>query len=184
MATRSPSDLPLGTPAPAFDLPGTDGRRHNLESARGRNGLVVMFICNHCPYVQAVVGKMVRDARELNAYGVGTIAISSNDALAYPDDSFEAMKAFSREHALPFPYAYDESQAVARAYGAVCTPDIFGFDAKLALAYRGRLDDSGRSPKDGNRREMFEAMVQVSRGEPPPGPQHPALGCSIKWKAG
>jgi peroxiredoxin len=184
MAARSPSDIPLGTSAPAFDLPGTDGRRHTLETARGRNGLVVMFICNHCPYVQAVLGKMVRDARELNAYGVGTIAISSNDASAYPEDSLQAMQALAREHALPFPYAYDETQAVAHAYGAVCTPDIFGFDAHLALAYRGRLDDSGRSPKDGNRREAFEAMVRVSRGEPAPMPQHPALGCSIKWKAG
>jgi peroxiredoxin len=183
MATQSAAGTPLGTPAPGFDLPGTDGRRHTLQSVRGQNGLVVMFICNHCPYVKAVIDKIVRDARELARDGVGTIAISSNDPAEYPEDSFEQMRVIAEQHAFPFPYVYDETQAVARAYGAVCTPDFFGYDRDLRLAYRGRLDDSGRSAKEGGRRELFEAMAQVARTGKPPLTQNQAIGCSIKWKS-
>jgi len=183
MATLSPTDTPLGTPAPAFDLPGTDGNRHTLASVSGPNGLVVMFICNHCPYVKAVLDKIVRDARDLAREGVGVIAISSNDPSDYPEDSFEQMKRVAKQHSFGFPYAFDETQEVARAYGAVCTPDFFGFDRDLRLAYRGRLDDSGRSPKEGNRRELYEAMVQTTRTGKAPAEQHPAMGCSIKWKS-
>jgi len=183
MATLSPADTPLGTPASPFDLPGTDGRRHTLDSVRGPRGLVVMFICNHCPYVKAVLAKIARDMQDLAREGVGAIAISSNDPSAYPEDSFATMQQVADENGFGFPYVFDETQEVARAYGAVCTPDFFGFDRSLRLAYRGRLDDTGRSPKDGNRRELYEAMVQVARTGAAPAEQHPAIGCSIKWKS-
>jgi len=171
MATLSPADTPLGTPAPPFD------------PARGPNGLVVMFICNHCPYVKAVIGKIVRDVHDLAREGVGAIAISSNDPSAYPEDSFATMQRVANEHGFGFPYVFDETQEVARAYGAACTPDFFGFDRSLRLAYRGRLDDTGRSPKEGNRRELYEAMVQMVRTGVATAEQHPAIGCSIKWKS-
>ena len=174
----------LGWAAAAFDLPGIDGRRHTLESSRGRNGTVVMFICNHCPYVKAVAGKIVRDMAELSQHGVGGIAIMSNDATAYPDDSFDNMKVFAAQHAFAFPYAIDETQDVARAYDAVCTPDFFGFDREGKLAYRGRLDASGRSPDPKAARELFDAMMAVARAGKAPGTQHPSVGCSIKWKRG
>ena len=169
-------------PAADFDLPGTDGRRHTLESVRGANGTVVMFICNHCPYVKAVIAKIVRDMTELRQRGVGAIAIMSNDVAAYPDDSFDNMKSFAAQHGLTFPYAIDETQDVGRAYGAVCTPDFFGFDRGFALAYRGRLDASGRSADPGAARELFDAMVAVAGTGAAPAVQHPSVGCSIKWK--
>jgi peroxiredoxin len=170
--------------APPFDLLGTDGRRHTLDSVRGTNGTVVMFICNHCPYVKAVVAKIVRDMTELAQHGVGSVAVMSNDVAAYPDDSFDRMKDFAAQHGFTFPYVIDETQAVARAYDAVCTPDFFGFDRDLALAYRGRLDSSGRSNDPTAARELFDAMVAVARTGTAPAVQHPAVGCSIKWKQG
>jgi peroxiredoxin len=179
----TPSGQP-GWPAATFDLPGTDGRRHTPESVRGANGTVVMFICNHCPYVKAVIAKIVRDMTELRQGGVGAIAIMSNDVAAYPDDSFDNMKAFAAQHGFTFPYAIDETQDVARAYGAVCTPDFFGFDRDLALAYRGRLDASGRSSDPAAARELFDAMVSVAGTGKVPAVQHPSVGCSIKWKRG
>jgi peroxiredoxin len=172
----------LGTAAADFRLPGVDGRDYTLADIAGERGTLVMVICNHCPYVRAVVDRMSRDAAELRAHGVGSVAISANDALAYPDDSFANMKRFAAEHRLPFPYLYDESQEVARAYGAVCTPDFFGFDAGLRLRYRGRLDDSGRNPRPDARRELFEAMVRIAETGAGPEDQAFAIGCSIKWK--
>ena len=177
------SPVALGWPAAQFDLPGIDGRRHNLDSARGSKGLVVMFLANHCPYVRAIADKIVRDTDALAALGIGSIAIMSNDATRYPDDSFDNMKRFAAEHGFNFPYVVDESQDVARAYDAVCTPEFFGFDANLALAYRGRLDASGRSPDPHARRELYEAMAQVARTGHAPVEQTPAIGCSIKWRA-
>lgn len=182
MAVQGHGAGALGTSAPPFDLPGVDGRRHTLASVRGPNGLVVMFICNHCPYVKAVIDKIPRDLAELAALGMGGVAIMSNDAAAYPEDSFENMKAVAARHAFGFPYLHDESQEVARAYGAVCTPDIFGYDRDLNLVYRGRLDDAGRSPREGSRRELVEAMTAVARGGSAPALQHAAIGCSIKWR--
>jgi len=181
VSTTTPSGQ-LGWPAAPFDLAGTDGLRHTLDSVRGPNGTVVMFICNHCPYVKAVIAKIVRDMAELRQYGVGSIAIMSNDTAAYPDDSFVNMEAFAAQHGLTSPYAIDETQDVARAYGAVCTPDFFGFDRDLRLAYRGRLDASGRSPDPLAARELFDAMVAIARGGTAPAVQHPSVGCSIKWK--
>ena len=172
----------LGMSATPFDLAGTDGARHSLDSARGANGTVVMFICNHCPYVKAVIDKIVRDMAELRPHGVGSIAIMSNDPAEYAEDSFENMKAVAARHRFPFPYVVDVTQDVARAYGAVCTPDFFGYDKDLKLVYRGRLDASGRSPDPAAARELFEAMLAVARTGAAPAIQHPSIGCSIKWK--
>jgi peroxiredoxin len=182
MATLTTPPGTLGSVAPSFDLPGTDGRRHNLASVRGTNGTVVMFICNHCPYVKAVIDKIVRDMRELAAHGVGSVAIMSNDPVDYPDDSFDHMKELATKLAFPFSYLLDETQEVAQAYGAVCTPDFFGYDRDLKLVYRGRLDSSGRSPDPDAPRELFTAMTEVARTGRAPAVQHAAVGCSIKWK--
>jgi peroxiredoxin len=165
-----------------FDLPGVDGRRHSLASARGPKGLLVMFICNHCPYVKAVIDRIVRDCRDLAAQGVGSIAVMSNDPTDYPEDSFDNMRRVAREKGFPFPYVLDETQQVARAYGAACTPDFFGFDADLDLQYRGRLDASRREAAPNARRELYEAMLQVARTGTAPKEQIASIGCSIKWK--
>ena len=141
-----------------------------------------MFICNHCPYVKAVLDKIIRDAAELAGGGVGSVAICSNDAADYPEDSFDNMKALAARLRFPFPYLWDESQRVARDYGAVCTPDFFGFNAGLSLQYRGRIDDAGRSPKPAAARELFDAMVQIARTGEGPATQAASIGCSIKWR--
>lgn len=172
----------FGWKAVDFDLPGTDGKRYTLDDIRGKNGLLVIFMCNHCPYVKAVRTRFVRDCAELTTYGIGSVAISSNDVVDYPEDSFDNMKRIAREWQLPFPYVFDESQDAARAYDAICTPDFFGFNADLELQYRGRLDASGRNPEGGGRRELFEAMRQVADTRRGPQEQAPSVGCSIKWK--
>jgi peroxiredoxin len=172
----------FGRPAHAFDLVGTDNKRYALDTVRGKNGLLVMFICNHCPYVKAVLDKLVRDARDLAAHGVGSVAICSNDAADYPEDSFDNMAALAERMRFPFPYLWDDTQSVAKAYGAVCTPDFFGFNARLELQYRGRLDDAGRSPKPDAPRELYQAMVEVSRTGKGPASQVASVGCSIKWR--
>ena len=170
--------------APGFTLPGVDGKTYSLEELKGPNGTLVVFICNHCPYVKAVIDRLVRDATELKARGVNAVAICSNDATTHPDDSFEHMKDFAQEHGFTFPYLHDETQDVARDYDAVCTPDFFGFNKDLELQYRGRLDESGRDPAGPDvRRELFEAMKQVAETGQGPRAQTPSIGCSIKWKA-
>lgn len=183
MAALNPPVCDFGWPAPDFSLPGTDGALHSLASARGPRGLLVMFICNHCPYVQAVLDRLVRDCRALKEEGIGSIAIMSNDVAAYPDDSFERMQALASRMDFPFPYVHDASQSVARAYGAVCTPDFFGFNADLQLQYRGRLDASGRQSASADaRRELFEAMQLIARTGQGPREQQASIGCSIKWR--
>jgi peroxiredoxin len=175
----------LGSVAPDFRLPGTDGRARALADIAGAKGTVVAFICNHCPYVKGAIGRIVADARLLLTEGIGFVAISSNDATAYPEDSFENMQAFATVHALPFPYLYDEDQATARAYAAICTPEFFGYDAGLRLRYHGRLDE-GRgpaAPPPGTRRELLEAMRAIAATGVAPEPQMPAIGCTIKWKS-
>jgi len=185
MVALNPPVCDFGQPAIDFDLPGTDGRHHTLADCRGPNGLLVMFICNHCPYVKAIIDRIVRDCRELKAYGVGSVAIMSNDPAVYPEDSFENMQALARELAFPFPYLLDESQAVAKAYGAVCTPDFFGYNSDLALQYRGRLDASGRNPAPLEApRELFLALRDIAISGRGPSDQQVSIGCSIKWKAG
>ena len=177
----------FGRPAIDFDLPGVDGRRYSLASARGPKGLLVMFICNHGPYVKAVIHRLIRDARELKALGLNAIAIMSNDPADYPEDSWDNMVKIARELDFPFPYVLDETQEIARAYGAVCTPDFFGFNDRMELQYRGRLDESRKetAPEGANgrpRRDLFEAMQQVALTGKGPAEQIPSIGCSIKWK--
>ncbi len=173
----------FGWKAVDFDLPGVDGRRYDLASVRGPNGLLVMFICNHCPYVKAVIDRIVRDTKELKQYGIGAIAIMSNDPTDYPEDSWDNMVRIAREKQFPFPYVLDETQEVAKAYGAVCTPDFFGFNANLELQYRGRLDESRKeTAPEGVRRDLFEAMKQIALTGQGPREQIPSIGCSIKWK--
>ena len=141
-----------------------------------------MFICNHCPYVQAVLDRIVRDAKELAGHGIGSIAIMPNDTESYPEDSFENMKRVARENDFPFPYVIDETQEAARAYDAVCTPDFFGFDKDLGLQYRGRLDASRMAPVRDARRDLFEAMAEIARSGQGPKKQIASMGCSIKWR--
>jgi len=173
----------FGWQAVDFDLPGTDAKRYRLRDVRGERGTLVMFICNHCPYVKAVRERIIRDCRELASHGIGSIAIMSNDPADYPEDSFENMRRVALEHHFPFPYVWDETQQIAKAYGAVCTPDFFGFNADLELQYRGRLDASRKetAPPDA-RRDLFEAMVEVARTGRGPLEQIPSIGCSIKWR--
>ncbi|WP_347266571.1 thioredoxin family protein [Paracoccus sp. (in: a-proteobacteria)] len=183
MAVRPPV-CDFGARAPDFTLPDPDGKLFSLADVTGTAGVLVMFICNHCPYVQAVIDRIRRDAAELQAHGIGVVAISANDAVQYPQDAPELMKAEARRHGFTFPYLYDESQAVARAYGAECTPDFFGYNAGLELQYRGRLDASGRSAApEGTRRELFEAMLQIAETGHGPREQTASIGCSIKWKS-
>ncbi|QSA96845.1 thioredoxin family protein [Methylococcus sp. EFPC2] len=172
----------FGRPAVDFALPGVDGRIWTLEQSRGEHGLLVMFICNHCPYVKAVRERIVRDARELLTYGVNSVAIMSNDPADHPEDGFDQMKAVAEQFDFPFPYLYDESQEVALAYGAVCTPDFFGYNGKLELQYRGRLDESRKEAVANARRDLFEAMKQVAQTGSGPREQIPSMGCSIKWR--
>lgn len=173
----------FGWRAPDFALPGVDGKTWTLRDCMGENGLLVMFICNHCPYVKAVRERLIRDARELADMGVASVAIMSNDPSVYPEDSFDNMQREAAEWQYPFPYLYDESQDVARAYDAVCTPDFFGFNKDYELQYRGRLDASGREPAPaGARRELVEAMRQVVETGKGPAEQVASMGCSIKWR--
>jgi peroxiredoxin len=166
-----------------FDLLGVDGKRHTLASAKGKNGLLVMFICNHCPYVKAIRDRIVRDVRELREHGIGAIAIMSNDPADYPEDSFDNMAQVARECNFSFPYVWDETQQVAKAYGAVCTPDFFGFNNRLELQYRGRLDASRKEAASPDaRRDLFEGMLQVAETGHGPNKQIASIGCSIKWR--
>lgn len=173
----------FGRKAPEFKLPGIDGKTWSLADVKGPNGTLVMFICNHCPYVKAVADRIARDARALRDLGIGVVAINANDPTAYPEDSFDKMKVFAESHGFAFPYLFDESQDVARAYDAACTPDFFGYNKDLELQYRGRLDASRRDPAPPDaRRELLEAMTQVARTGRGPAEQIPSMGCSIKWR--
>jgi peroxiredoxin len=184
MAAIGPEKTAFDLPAPDFRLPATDGKTYTLSDVAGEKGTVIVFICNHCPYVIAVIDRLVADARALIAEGFGVAAICSNDAKAYPEDSLAKMKEFAKAHDLPFPYLHDESQVIARSYGAVCTPDFFGYDKDRRLKYRGRLDE-GRTnvPPKGAKRELLEAMREIGRTGEAPKEQVATIGCSIKWKA-
>ena len=169
--------------APDFNLMGVDQKKYNLDSVKGKNGTLIMFICNHCPYVLAVLDRIIRDSKDLIDQGIGVAAISSNDVETYPEDSFENMIKLSSENSFPFPYLFDGDQSVARKYDAICTPDFFGFNSSMGLQYRGRLDASRKEagPKD-LRRDLFEAMSLVAQTGKGPEDQISSMGCSIKWK--
>ncbi len=183
MASLETPVCEFGWKAVDFDLLGVDGKRHNLASAKGENGLLVMFICNHCPYVKSVQDRIIRDVNELKQHGVNAIAIMSNDPADYPEDSFDNMALIAKQLNYPFPYVWDETQGIAKRYGAVCTPDFFGFNGNLELQYRGRLDASRKeaAPPD-VRRDLFEGMLQVAKTGQGPAEQIPSMGCSIKWR--
>jgi peroxiredoxin len=171
-------------PAFDFNLPGVDGQNWTLDKAKGDNGLLVMFICNHCPYVKSIQQRLVDDTRILrDDFGINSIAIMSNDPNEYTEDSFENMKKIADLWDFPFPYVLDESQAIAKTYGAVCTPDFFGYNADLKLQYRGRLDASRKeTAPDDVKRDLLEAMKQIALTGQGPLEQIPSMGCSIKWK--
>ena len=182
MALTRPPVCDFGWKAPDFALKGIDGKTYALKDVRGAKGTLVVFICNHCPYVKAVADRLASEARALQALGIGVIAIMPNDTESYPEDSFDNMKVFAKQHDFAFPYVIDETQAVARAYDAVATPDFFGFNAKDELQYRGRLDESGMRVVRNARRELYEAMSQVAATGHGPKEQIPSMGCSIKWR--
>jgi len=180
MAAEAPA-ADLGWPAVEFELPGTDGHMHRLRDLAGARGTVVAFICNHCPYVKAILPRLIRDSRDLARRGVNVVAINSNDAEAYPEDGFPRMVELALS--LSFPYLHDASQDVAKAYGAVCTPDFFGFDAQLRLRYRGRLDASRKeTAPEGTHRDLYEAMLMIAATGVGPTEQSAGIGCSIKWR--
>src|SRR5210317_1508408 len=182
MVSLQPPVCDFGQPVIDFALPGVDGKTWRMQDCMGENGLLVMFICNHCPYVKAILDRLVRDTRELKALGINSVAIMSNDPGEYAEDSFENMQRVAERAKFGFPYLFDETQQIAKAYGAVCTPDFFGYNSDLRLQYRGRLDASRKqaAPADA-RRELFEAMSAVARTGRGPAEQVPSMGCSIKW---
>ena len=182
MALTGTQICDFGWKARDFALKGVDGKTWALADVRGPKGTLVVFICNHCPYVKAVIGRLVEEAKALHGIGIGTIAIMPNDTASYPQDSFENMQAFARTHGFTFPYVIDATQEVARAYDAQCTPDFFGFNAQDELQYRGRLDASRTSLVPDAKRELFEAMRLVAETGQGPREQMPSMGCSIKWR--
>ena len=168
-------------PAIEFNLKGVDGNYYGLSNLKGPNGLLVMFICNHCPYVKSIIHGIIRDTKELATLGINSVAIMSNDSNEYEEDSFENMKKTSKELNFPFPYLIDETQEIAKSYGAVCTPDFFGYNKDLGLQYRGRLDESRKESVTNARRDLFEAMKNIAITGNGPKEQIPSMGCSIKW---
>ncbi|MDC9726363.1 MAG: thioredoxin family protein, partial [Candidatus Thioglobus sp.] len=172
----------FNSPAVNFELKGVDGKIHTLDSCKGENGLLVMFICNHCPYVKAIIDRIIRDTQALKDMGLNTVAVMSNNPDEYQEDSFENMQKIAKDMNFPFPYLIDETQTIAKAYGAVCTPDFFGFNSDLALQYRGRLDASRKeSAATDVKRDLFDAMSQIAKTGQGPKEQIPSMGCSIKW---
>lgn len=180
--TKTPA-VELGVKAPNFHLLGVDGKYYSLADCSKSHGLLVMFICNHCPYVKAILPRLLEDVRLLQAENIGCVAISSNDPEDYPEDNYENMQMIANRMHFPFPYLFDESQAIAKAYGAVCTPDFFGYNSNLELQYRGRLDESGMQPAPpGAKRELLEALRLIAKTGKGPQMQVPSQGCSIKWR--
>ncbi|PWQ95361.1 thioredoxin family protein [Leucothrix arctica] len=178
-------DTPLcdfGWKAPDFTLKSFDGKEYTLPEQVGDNGLLVAFICNHCPYVIAAVERLAKDAVTLKAQGINTVAVMSNDYLLYPADSPANMKLFAEKYQFIFPYLVDEDQSIGKAYGATCTPDFFGFNNVSELQYRGRLDDAGSGDSDGRTPELLDAMRLVAQTGTGPAEQQSSVGCSIKWR--
>ncbi len=173
----------LGFQAVPFTLEDPDGNRYTLDQLKGKNGTLIAFICNHCPYVQAIIDRLVADAQTLQSEGINVIAISSNDYRYVPADSPPLMKKFAERHNFGFPYLVDEDQSVGKAYGAVCTPDFFGFNANGELQYRGRIDSAGMGDASNRTPELLNAMRQIAETGQGPTEQFPSIGCSIKWRA-
>jgi peroxiredoxin len=182
MALSETGICDFGWKARNFGLKGVDGKTYTLADVRGSKGTLVVFICNHCPYVKASIDRIVAEATALHEIGIGTIAIMPNDTATYREDSFDNMKAFAAKHGFTFPYVIDETQDVVGAYDAQCTPDFFGFNAQDELQYRGRLDAARMTPVANTRRDLFEAMKQVAETGHGPVEQTPSMGCSIKWR--
>ena len=183
MVSLQPPVCEFGKPIIDFSLKGVDGRTWRMKECMGEKGLLVMFICNHCPYVKAVIDRLVRDTLELSSLGINSVGINSNDPNHNEEDSFENMVDLAKELRFSFPYLVDDEQDVAKAYGAVCTPDFFGFNAYGELQYRGRLDESRKAAADyGVRRDLFEGMKEVALTQKGPNEQFASMGCSIKWK--
>tara|TARA_B100001057_G_scaffold493784_1_gene589011 strand:- start:2733 stop:3287 length:555 start_codon:yes stop_codon:yes gene_type:complete len=181
-----PIETPIcdfGQKANDFKLISTDNKILSLNDVRGEHGTLIMFICNHCPYVKAITKELVEDCTELNKIGINSVAICSNDFVNYPEDSFDKMIKFSKDHKFNFPYLHDEKQEIAKAYGAVCTPDFFGYNKNLELQYRGRLRELKNffAVKDGES-DLLKAMREVAQTGKGPEDQIPSAGCSIKWK--
>ena len=174
--------VPLGTPADDFTLPGVDGKRYSLGSFEGKQILVVIFMCNHCPYVKATLDRMIRIQKRYQDKSVQLIGINPNDETTYPDDSFENMKVVAKAKEIPFPYLRDESQQVARKYNAVCTPDIFVYGPERKLLYRGRIDDNWQFEEKVTAHDLTDALDAIMSGKTVTEKQHPSMGCSIKWK--
>jgi peroxiredoxin len=182
MVALNPPPFDPKAKASDFLLPATDGKIYSLDQCTGVNGLLVMFICNHCPFVQAIIDNLVKDCKRLQEVGIGIVAISVNDAEQYPEDSFDNMKKFAAKHDFCFPYLYDEAQRVAKQFEAVCTPDFFGYNRELALRYRGRFDESGMKQLPVTKHELLQAMLEIAQNGSYAGKQMPSIGCSIKWK--
>ena len=173
----------FGTNAKDFQLNSTINKFISLNNTKGETGTLIMFICNHCPYVKAVIKDVVEDCKNLEKFGINAIAISSNDAINYPEDSFENMIKFSKEHEFTFPYLYDETQNVAKSYAAVCTPDFFGYNKNLELQYRGRSRElKNLIPIKNAESDLLQAMKQIAKTGKGPKDQIPSAGCNIKWK--
>ena len=182
MALIHSTMVPLGTPAHDFSLRGTDGKTYRLESFKDHPVLVLVFMCNHCPYVQAVLGRLIALQNEMQEKGVRLVGINPNDTVRYPEDSLENMVRLVREKNIPFPYLIDASQEVARAYDAVCTPDIYVYGPERTLKYRGRLDDNWKEPEKVTRRDLHAAIEALLSSKEISADQTPSMGCSIKWK--
>ena len=182
MASINPPVCDFGWQAPDFNLPNIDGRFISRDLAMGKNGLLVMFICNHCPYVKAILPRLIVDVTALKMLGINTVAIMSNDSTEYPEDSVENMQKIARELDFPFPYLIDANQQIAKTYGAVCTPDFFGFNNQFALQYRGRFDESRKETAPNSARDLFKAMKLIAETGKGPREQVASIGCSIKWK--
>lgn len=181
MALTTPAPE-IGHPLPPFSLPGVDGKTYRSADLPKDTPVVVMFICNHCPYVKAIEDRLIQLGHNLKEMNVSMIAICSNDSESYPEDSFENLKKRATEKAYPFPYLHDKSQVVAKTFGAVCTPDFFVYDKNHRLAYRGRLDDNWKEPEKVTRQDLLEAVMELRQGKTLTQPQNPSMGCSIKWK--
>ncbi len=182
MALVESQMVPLGTPAVEFTLPGVDGKTYSLESFKEKRVLVIVFMCNHCPYVKATIQRLITIQRDYQGQGVQLVAINPNDVVTYPEDSFENMKVFSKEGRMNFPYLQDNSQEIARKYNAVCTPDIFVYGPERKLIYRGRIDDNWQDETRVTRKDLRRALDTLLSEQPVLPEQHPSMGCSIKWK--